>query len=282
MIEVTSLADVDAALAADGAVLVRDSSVRSASDLARVRDELGYTPRPRLEQYAATTDFGDGVSSAPEWGGDREMCLHHEHGSRLLMFACVAPATTGGEMLLGDTRSTLTQLPDELVGPFREHGWVLERNFRPYFGLPWTVAFGLSDPDELAQYASERGMSLEWQADGSLHTSQRRPAIVRHPVTGDECWSNDVGFFSQWSVDEVERKVLLSSFGPNGIPFNTSIGDGTQLTAELWQSIIDAYEAVTLRVALRAGDVLVIDNVLVAHGRAPFTGPREILLAPVA
>lgn len=27
------------------------------------------------------------------------------------------------------------------------------------------------------------------------------------------------------------------------------------------------------------GDILVLDNVLTAHGRRPFVGPREILLA---
>jgi hypothetical protein len=75
--------------------------------------------------------------------------------------------------------------------------------------------------------------------------------------------------------------VLLSSFGPEGIPFNTVAGDGAPLSATQWQSIIDAYEAVTVRVPLGEGDLLVIDNILTAHGRAPYTGSREILMALV-
>jgi alpha-ketoglutarate-dependent taurine dioxygenase len=31
----------------------------------------------------------------------------------------------------------------------------------------------------------------------------------------------------------------------------------------------------------QAGDVLVLDNLLIAHGRAPFTGSRKIALAMV-
>ncbi|WP_412538163.1 TauD/TfdA family dioxygenase [Longispora sp. K20-0274] len=273
-----------AALARTGAVLVRGLAVRTAADLAGARDALGLTEATGQERFAPTTDLGGGVTSAPEWGADREMCLHHEQSfavtaPRVLLMACAAEPTEGGETLLGDTRAVLTELPADLLARFRAHGWVLERNFRQYFGLPWGTAFGVTDPDALAGYGADRGMTTEWRADGSLHTAQHRPAVVRHPVTGEECWYNDAAFFSQWSIDEAERKVLLSSFGPGGIPFNTALGDGTELTADEWQSVLDAYDAVTVRLRWRVGDLLLVDNVLTAHGRAPYAGPREILVA---
>jgi alpha-ketoglutarate-dependent taurine dioxygenase len=282
--EVGSLSEVEAALYPAGAVLVRGPSVGTPAELARAREALGRATAARPELYADSTDFGDGVYSAPEWGADREMCLHHEQAyrtvvPRILLMACAATPSEGGEILLGDTRQVLSVLPAELVAQFRAAGWLLERNFRPYFGLPWSVAFGVSDPAQLTAYGDDAAMTVNWRPDGSLHTSQRRAAVVRHPVTGDECWCNDVGFFSQWSVDEVERKILLSSFGPDGIPFNTAAGDGTPLSSAQWQSIIDAYDAVTLRVRLREGDLLVIDNILTAHGRAPYKGSRQILMA---
>ncbi|MGY0231942.1 TauD/TfdA family dioxygenase [Longispora urticae] len=273
------------ALARTGAVLVRGLDVRTPLDLALVRDALGLAEATGQERFAPTTDLGGGVSSAPEWGADREMCLHHEQSfgvraPRVLLMSCAAEPTTGGETLLGDTRAMLGALPADLLARFRAHGWRLERNFRPYIGLPWSTAFGFTDPESLAAYAADQRMAAAWRADGSLHTTQHRPAVVPHPVTGEECWYNDAAFFSQWSIDEVERKVLLSSFGPGGIPFNTALGDGTELTAAEWQSILDAYDAVTVRVAWRVGDLLLVDNILTAHGRAPFQGPREILVAP--
>ncbi|GIG59895.1 hypothetical protein Lfu02_42670 [Longispora fulva] len=277
----TTLTD---ALTSTGAVLVRGLAVRTAGQLAEVRDALGLTEATGQERFAPTTDLGGGVTSAPEWGGDREMCLHHEQSfavltPRVLLMSCTTAPADGGEQLLGDTHAVLRELPADLLARFRAHGWTLERNFRPYFGLPWGVAFGLTDPTGLPAYGEARRMDTEWRADGSLHTTQHRPAVVRHPVTGAECWFNDAAFFSQWSVDEAERKVLLSSFGPGGIPFTTTLGDGTELTADEWQSILDAYDAVTVRLRWQVGDVLLVDNVRTAHGRAPFTGPREILVA---
>jgi Taurine catabolism dioxygenase TauD, TfdA family len=284
VVRVTSLTDVDAALAVGGAVLVEGLSVSTPASLADARDALGYNGVGGLERYAPTVDLGGDVYSAPEWGADREMCLHHEQAHRrilprVLLMACAEAASAGGEMLIGDTRAVLEQLPAALTEHFRRAGWMLERNFRPYLGLPWTVAFGRSEPTELDRYAMSEGIELHWRTDNSLHTRQRRPAILRHPLSGDECWCNDVAFFSQWSVDDVERKLLLSSFGPAGIPFNTEFGDGTPLGAEQWQELIDAYESATIRVPLGEGDLLVIDNILMAHGRAPYTGHRQILVA---
>jgi hypothetical protein len=43
-----------------------------------------------------------------------------------------------------------------------------------------------------------------------------------------------------------------------------------------------AYDAETVALPWRAGDVLVIDNVLAAHGREPFSGDREVLVAMAA
>ena len=39
----------------------------------------------------------------------------------------------------------------------------------------------------------------------------------------------------------------------------------------------DAYHAESVRFPWAPGDVLAIDNMLVAHGRAPFTGQRLVL-----
>jgi alpha-ketoglutarate-dependent taurine dioxygenase len=109
---------------------------------------------------------------------------------------------------------------------------------------------------------------------------QRRAAVVRHPGTGEDCWFNDVAFFSQWSVDAEEREVLLAAFGPDGIPYNTSFGNGGPLGEPDWRRVLDAYDAVMSRVEWRAGDVLVLDNLLTAHGREPFTGDWETAVAP--
>ena len=45
------------------------------------------------------------------------------------------------------------------------------------------------------------------------------------------------------------------------------------------QVINEVYEANTARERWQAGDLMLVDNVRTAHGREPFEGPREVLVA---
>jgi hypothetical protein len=42
---------------------------------------------------------------------------------------------------------------------------------------------------------------------------------------------------------------------------------------------VPRYERCTVRFDWRAGDVLMLDNMLVAHARDPYQGPRKIVVA---
>jgi alpha-ketoglutarate-dependent taurine dioxygenase len=273
-----------------GAVRVTGLPVRTAAHLAAVRDALGARPARAQEQFAPRAEVGPGVYSSPDWPTDREMCLHHEQSygldfPGLLALACLTAPVSGGATLLGDTRLLLRVLPEALATRFRDEGWRLVRNFRPYLGVSWATAFGPTDPVAVEELCRQRLIGVDWLRDGTLHTTQRRSAVVHHPVTGEACWFNQAAFFSQWSVDKVERDVMLASFGVEGLPLNTTYGGGEQLMEEEFNTILEAYDQVMLRVPWQVGDLLLLDNVLMAHGREPYQGEREIAVAmgdPVA
>jgi alpha-ketoglutarate-dependent taurine dioxygenase len=276
--------DLDTLLLHHGAVLVTGAGVRSPADLSTLRERLGRRPAQSTDRFARRQDHGDGVYSWPEWAPDRDMCLHHEqsHGVRLpglLLMGCLATPAYGGAMLVGDTRAVLGHLPERLATRFESTGWTLRRNFRPYLGLSWSEAFATADPEELRQRCADDLVGCSWSKDGTLRTAQRRATVVTHPVTGERCWFNDVAFFNQWSVAPAERGVLLSAFGPLGIPSNTLFGDGDPLTGEDYDAIMGAYEAATVRVEWAVGDLLLLDNVLTAHGREPYQGRWEVAVA---
>jgi alpha-ketoglutarate-dependent taurine dioxygenase len=277
--------ELDEALRLYGAIHVIGLAVAAAIELAAIRDALGRAPVAPVEPFAARADLGHGVWSPPEWGADREQCLHHEEAyglgfPALLLLACLAPARSGGQLLLGDTRAALAALPRDLANRFRAEGWRLERTFRPHFGLPWATAFGTSDRAAVERACAERLIACDWQPDGVLHLSRRRSAVVTHPVTGDECWFNDVGFFSGWAVDAAERKLLVSAFGERGLPFDARFGDGRSLPETDYRAILNAYEMVLVRVPWRAGDLVLVDNLLTAHGREPYAGSWDVAVAP--
>lgn len=267
-----------------GAVLLTGAPVQGPAELARVRDAFGATPAVPHEQFATRRDLGDGVYAAHDWAADREMCHHHEQSyaaayPRLLLMAGGAEPAGGVTLLLGDTRRVLDHLPSAIVEKFRAEGWLLIRNYRPYLGLKWAAAFGVDTPAAVEERCAQRRIEFTWERDGSLRTKQRRAAIVEHPVTGETCWFNDIAFLNQWAVDDSERGVLLKTFGAEGMPLNTFYGDGEPLDEAAFKALLDAYDRTTRRVTLAPGELLLVDNILTAHGREPYTGEWDLAVA---
>jgi len=171
----------------------------------------------------------------------------------------------------------LGDLPPELVDRFVRHGWELRRVHNEVVGLPWTVAFGTEDAAAVARYCRDNDIECRW-ADGGLRTIRTRPAVARHPMTGERVWFNQVAFLNGWTMEPAVREYLTFEFGPDGLPFDTRYGDGEPLDKSTVDLINDVYAAHTIREPWQAGDLLLVDNLRMAHSREPYQGQREILV----
>jgi alpha-ketoglutarate-dependent taurine dioxygenase len=56
-------------------------------------------------------------------------------------------------------------------------------------------------------------------------------------------------------------------------------GDGHRIEETMLYEIRQAFDEEAVVFSWQKGDLLVLDNMLVAHGRRPYTGSRRILLA---
>jgi len=56
-------------------------------------------------------------------------------------------------------------------------------------------------------------------------------------------------------------------------------GDGAPLEESVLRLLEELYRTEAASFAWESGDVLMLDNMSVAHARAPYTGPRKIIVA---
>jgi hypothetical protein len=173
----------------------------------------------------------------------------------------------------------LHELPTEVVERFERVGWLLVRNYNDDIGASIADAFGTDDRAAVETYCRANAITFEWRPDGTLHTWQRRSAIVRHPLSGQHCWFNQIAFLSEWTIDPEVREYLVDMYGEDGLPFTTRFGNGDAIGAGTVQVINDVYDAHTAREPWQAGDLMLVDNVRTAHARERFAGPREVLVA---
>jgi alpha-ketoglutarate-dependent taurine dioxygenase len=81
-------------------------------------------------------------------------------------------------------------------------------------------------------------------------------------------------------LEPAVRETLLSAVGDESeLPRNVFYGDGTALEEEILDQIRSIYADLMFSFSWQEGDILTLDNMLTSHGRAPFAGPRRVLVA---
>ena len=272
-----------AAVAERGSVRVRGLELSDASEGAAVFERLADELMTEREAFAARRAYSHGVYSSAKWPQNQPMCMHHELSYTLefpglMMFACLGAPSEGGATGVADSEAVLAALPADLVERFEREGWLLTRSYSDEIGASVEEAFGTDDRDAVESYCRANAIEFEWQPDGGLHTRQRRSAVLQHPRTGRRCWFNQIAFLSEWTMAAEVREFLVDMYGADGLPFNTRFGGGDPIGEEVVELLNEVYEAHTVREPWQAGDLMLVDNIRMAHSREPFEGPREVLV----
>ncbi|MBM0274426.1 TauD/TfdA family dioxygenase [Micromonospora tarensis] len=276
--------EIRATVAESGAVLLRGLGLADVAQVTAAATALADELAVEREGFAKRVEHSPGVYSSSVWASDLPMCMHHELSyartiPQLMMFGCLRPADSGGTIGLADGAAIAQALPTALVTPFVRDGWLLTRNFYPEAGLSWQEAFGTTEPAEAEAYCRDNGIIAEWRADGVLRTRQRRAAVVTPAGRPDPVWFNQIAFLNRWTLDPDIRDYLVGEFGVHGLPVDTAYGDGRFINAPVIEEINAVYDSHTVQVPLRAGDLLVVDNLRMTHSREAYTGPREVVVA---
>ncbi|MEU9634775.1 TauD/TfdA family dioxygenase [Streptomyces tendae] len=271
-------------VAEHGALTVRGLGLRTPSDVEAVLHRLAGRPATEREAFAARDTHAPGVYSSSTWPPNQPMCMHHEVSYTtqcpgLLLFACLRPPTRGGALAVADAAAVLRALDPALVDRFEREGWLLTRTYNDEIGATLTQSFGTDARDAVEAYCRDHAVDCSWRPDGSLRTRQRRSAVLRHPVSGQHCWFNQIAFLNEWTMAPDIRDFLVDEYGPDGLPFNTRYGNGDPVPPDVVEHINKVYGTYSARVPWHTGDLMVVDNLRTAHSREAYEGPREVVVA---
>jgi alpha-ketoglutarate-dependent taurine dioxygenase len=275
---------VAAELARYGGLLFRGFGLADAGAFERAAEALAPGLLQYSERSSPRSQVHGNVYTSTDYPPSQPIFLHNENSYQhawpmRICFFCACPADAGGETPIADCRRVYQRIDPAIRQRFVDRRWLLVRNFGEGFGLSWETVFQTPDRAAVDAYCREHGIVAEWRGEGRLRTRAVRPAVARHPGSGEMVWFNHATFFHVSTLPEEVREGLLGEFALEDLPANSFYGDGSAIEPDTLDHLREAYEAETVRFAWRQGDLLLLDNMMVAHGRAPFRGPRKILVA---
>ena len=222
--------------------------------------------------------------------------LHNEmsfikHYPRHIYFYCETPAATGGATILGDAREIYRKVSSKIRTTFEKLGLRYISNYYKQDILldlvnsfarahkKWTEVFETEDKKEVEQMCREQEFAHQWRRDW-IQITQERPAVIHHETTQEMIWFNQAHLYDYnpklvgfWNY--IGTKLLYAR--PHTVMHEITYGDHTPIARRDLYEIMETLDACTIQYPWQRHDMLILDNVLAMHGRAPFMGKRKIL-----
>jgi alpha-ketoglutarate-dependent taurine dioxygenase len=274
---------INAHLTRHGGILFRGFDVKTSADFEQVIIAVAGHSLEYRERSSPRSRIGGNIYTSTDYPSTQSIFVHNENSYQqswplLIFFFCETAPEAGGETPIADCRNVLGRISPQVRERFERKGWMYVRNFGDGFGLDWQTVFQTSDKSVVERHCRENAIDAEWREGDRLRTRAVRPAIARHPRTGEWAWFNHATFFHVTTLEPGIRQALLAEYGEDELPSNTFYGDGSPIEPSALEELREAYRQETVTFPWRKGDVMLLDNMLAAHGRAPYAGARKILV----
>ncbi|CAE6741586.1 non-ribosomal peptide synthetase [Nitrospira defluvii] len=266
-----------------GALLFRGFALKTVQDFESVAQafcpnlfgEYGDLPREKSGRH---------IYGSTPYPPDKPILFHNESSHmhrwpQKQFFFCLQAAQEGGQTPIVDGRLMLKGLRADLRERLRAKQLRYVRNFLPGVDVSWQDFFHTTDKAEVEAICAANGMVWQWLEKEGLRTKQICPAIIEHSDTGEAVFFNQIQLHHVSCLEPAVRESLLSMLGIDSLPRNVYYGDGTAIEDEVVDEIGALYERTAVRFPWQEGDLIMLDNMLVAHARDPFVGPRKIVVA---
>ncbi|CAM2871848.1 TauD/TfdA family dioxygenase [Legionella worsleiensis] len=251
---------------------------------------LGDSPRDKVKKQVYTSTETPAKFHLPL---HQELSYINKFPQHIYFFCQIAPSYRG-ETLIADARQIYQSLDHEVIQYFKDKGLIylsryyckdkimktLNRLVRSH--KSWTEVFETQNKSEVESICQNNEVEFQWLGKDWIELKQYRPALVTHPITQETVWFNQAHLFDfnprlLGLLNYIGAKILYCR--PSTKLHEIRFGDNSPIPRSYIYHILDVLEKKTVAYPWQKGDVMVLDNILSMHGRAPFKGKRRILTA---
>lgn len=273
---------VEKHLSSQGAILLRNFQLDISNFEEIIKNFSG-----ELESYSYASTPREKVSgniyTSTEYPSELSIPLHNEMSytsswPMKIWFYSVINAKEGGKTPIASSANIYDRLSSSIKSRFSEKGIMYIRNYTGLLDLTWQKTFDTNNRKTVEEFCCKNGIRYQWENENHLRTYEVSQAIAIHPKTGENVWFNQAHLFHISNLEEPIREYLLSEYKEEQLPRNAYYGDGSPIEGAILEEIRNLYEQESIFFEWKENDVLLLDNMLMAHGRTSFKGKRKIVV----
>jgi len=291
---------IEKALLKEGAILFRGFPLKNATDFNKSIEALGFGEMLSYVGGDSPRDKVQGrVYTSTEAPPSLKIPLHHEMSfiknfPRHIYFYCDQPPKEGGQTIIADGRKVYRTMNESIKKRFAANQLKYVSHYwgkNPLFALihkltkghkSWMEAFESTNKQEVESHCKSNEFEFKWHKRSWLEINQICASIIDHPVTKEKIWFNQAHLYDYnprliGRMNYLATKLLYAR--KHTKMHEIYFDDNNPIERKDLYTIMDVLDKNTVAFDWQKGDLLVLDNVLAMHGRAPFKGKRRILTA---
>jgi amino acid adenylation domain-containing protein/thioester reductase-like protein/non-ribosomal peptide synthase protein (TIGR01720 family) len=268
-----------------GGVVIKRSPVRTAEQFSKVSKIL-YGGRHMFHSYVdgispRTVLTVDGVFTSTEYSKSQDILMHNEMSyshfpPSKIMFFCSTPPGENGETPVASSKLILDEMKVNPLLKKHIHKDVTYVSRLPKsdgLGRSWSQAYQTHDERVVEAKLKSLGINYYWGANQVLITERKRSFFATHPIAGHETWFNHIIIYHPSNLPR-----SLKNQHQDQLPKNCYFGEKETISDDVVVEITEIAKRHEACFTWELGDLLLLDNMLCAHGRKPFSGQREIMV----
>lgn len=192
----------------------------------------------------------------------------------IMWFYCDTPpaANSGGQTTICDGTKAYQRLKPQARDYFAKNQIKYIRTFGPG---EWQGSFFTDKLEDVKEFCEGHGGTFELREDGSIVSEFVTSALKTSPDGSKDVWINNMLVFIK-----AEQSFLKNHGADKTAPLAVRMADNTPVPEEMQKAVLEATEPITQEIAWNNGDIAMIDNRWILHGRrkAQATSGRAIFV----
>lgn len=262
-------------------LLERVGALRQPKDLSQVLLQCPIEWRSYIFGQSRRSQLYHPVYTVSEYDPKQVIPTHHElsytnHPPRWLVFYAHHPAREGSMRLLDGRRVAEEMAADKrwssYLNAYLSYHKCMPTEPRLGMGKTWCEHFETSEKNVVERYCVDNEIQFEWLQGGALLSTHHRRPTCRTDESGQPVWYSQPRL---WHMDYRGLSFFRDRVSRNQWPTAVRFDDESEIPLAFlhWLDRIEMACAATVHLA--KGELLIVDNHRVAHGRTAFHGNRE-------